>query len=412
MNFISLLAVKAPHDLWTIIIDWLQGAGINFGWTILLFTLIVKLATTPLDFVVKYTTKKQNLVQKKCAPQVAKLKKKFGNDQKTLKVQTDALYKREGLNMGTGCAIMLVNMLLTCIIFFSLYGTLREVSAYNAIKQYETIEQNYTQTLYDVIKNDDKADLIVTDEDAKKWIEDFEAAQKIVDETPEAEQTNQEYLDAKEYYDNNIDLAEKAVLAAKETIVSTWNDVKESWLWIDNIWVTDSTTLPFPTYNSLKTLANSGGNYYKTYVNKHIDKDMYKTVANILASETERENNGYYILAVAAGLLTFAAQWINELHNKLKNKKANLVASGGESVDPGKSMMLMKFIMPVIMVIFVMSAGASFGIYLIASNLATIAFGEVITLIVNSMTKKQQLEVEASLEKEADRLIKKGKLQG
>jgi len=62
------------------------------------------------------------------------------------------------------------------------------------------------------------------------------------------------------------------------------------------------------------------------------------------------------------------------------------------------------------MVMFVLTSSASFGIYLLASNLASIAFGEVVSLIVNALTKKQRLAVEESLEKEVQRLAKKGKI--
>ena len=64
------------------------------------------------------------------------------------------------------------------------------------------------------------------------------------------------------------------------------------------------------------------------------------------------------------------------------------------------------------MIMFVLSSSASFGIYLLASNVASIALGEIINLLVNKFTKIKRLEVEEFLEKEADRLIKKGKLQG
>ena len=75
-------------------------------------------------------------------------------------------------------------------------------------------------------------------------------------------------------------------------------------------------------------------------------------------------------------------------------------------------MKIMKIVMPVIMIMFVLSSSASFGIYLLASNIAGIAVGEIINLIVNKLTKKKRIEVEEFLAKEADRLIKKGKLQG
>ena len=141
MNILSILgaAVEAPGDLWVTLINWVRGAVGNLGWTLILVTVLVKLVTTPLDFFVKLNTKKQTLVQQKCAPQVAKLQKKFGHDRQTLQVQTNSLYKREGLNMGAGCIVMLVNLILTMTIFFTFFSSLRKFSAYEAINQYEQI---------------------------------------------------------------------------------------------------------------------------------------------------------------------------------------------------------------------------------------------------------------------------------
>ena len=74
-------------------------------------------------------------------------------------------------------------------------------------------------------------------------------------------------------------------------------------------------------------------------------------------------------------------------------------------------MKMMKIVMPAVMVIFVLTSTASFGLYILASNVATIALGEITTLIVDKMTKKKRLEVEEYLEKEANRLIRKGHIK-
>ena len=71
-------------------------------------------------------------------------------------------------------------------------------------------------------------------------------------------------------------------------------------------------------------------------------------------------------------------------------------------------MKIMKIVMPLVMVIFTLTATASFGLYILASNLSTMALGELTNLIINKLTKKKQLEVEGALEKGANRLIKKG----
>ena len=399
MNF-SLLAatLSAPNDLWTIIINWIQGAISNYGWTIILFTLLVKVATTPLDFMVKLTSKKQTLVQKKCAPEVAKLKKKFGKDQKTLQIQTNSLYKREGLKQGTGCIIMLVNLVLTMVIFFTLYSSLRNVSAYEAVKQYETLQTTYTTEVVNTLRAETGDASIVDEASANEWL-------KRLDE-------NDPSYDATNFESNNAK-ATKAVKNGRDAVVKKWNEIKDSWLWVDSIWVADATTSPFPTYDALKSI--SGNKEIVSYIEKNINKDKYTTIASIIPNEGDRAYNGYYILAILVGLSTFASQIVGDLHNKLKNKKANTIAklseqNGGAAVSQ-PTMKVMKIVLPIVMVIFALTTAASFSIYMLASSVISLFLGELTTLAVDALTKKQRLEVEESLEKEANRLIRKGKIR-
>ncbi len=404
MNLFSLMAgVAAPKGLWEILLRWIDGAVGNLGWTLLLLTILVKLVTTPLDFMVKYTTKKQTLVQQKCAPQIAKLRKKFGNNEQAIRTQTTSLYKREGLKMGTGCLMMLINMILTCVIFFTFYSSLRKVSAYEAIHQYEEIQISYTDAYFKGMADYKPDDEFTTAEEAKAWVEKLEDLQ---DNNPESSELKEMELFVVENEALFLSSTDKACEAANKK----WNEVNESWLWVNNIWVADATTRPFQSYDSLKKTADNAGKYYKDYVAKNINKDEYTIIANYISSSSNVKHNGYYILAILAGVVTFAQQIIADLHTKLKNKKANKLAKATNKQNQ-MSLKIMKIIMPIIMVSFVLTSSASFGIYILASNIASIAFGEIIALIVNKLTKKQQEEVEEELAKEAERLIKKGQLQ-
>ena len=303
--------------------------------------------------------------------------------------------------MGMGCLVMVINLILTCTIFFTFYSTLRKVSAYEAINQYEQIEQTYENKYFETMANYSDTDDITSPADAKAWIEKYAS----YDETSE----DAEYLEMKAFYEANTEMFDKSYSEAKKAAVEKWNSTKSSWLWVQNIWVEDAPTKPFPTYEALKKIASNGGKYYSNYVNENITEADYKVVANIIGSST-RKYNGYYILAILAGGVTFLSQLISELHTKLKNKKANKLAKATNNQN-SMSLKMMKIIMPIVMVLFVLTSSASFGIYILASNIASIAVGEIISLIVNKLTKKKQEEVEACLEKEADRLIKKGKFQ-
>jgi len=454
MNILPLLAsADAPSGLWSILINWFHGGIANFGWTILLVTILVKLITSPLEFFVKLSTKKQNLVQQKCSPQIAKIKKKFGADAQKVREQTNAIYKREGVNMGTGCIITLINMAISLTLFFTFYGSLRTNSAYQAITQYEQLEAVYISKSqeYLISKDADITEYEITDiASADIFISDYNKAININKlnkdiETLDAEiaaatsdevkNAKQEERNAKETEINNIisglseeeigrgldrayletlynkylTITEEATNAAATAVVEKWNDIKSSWLWVTNIWVADATIYPFQTYKNLLEIAKSGG--YSEYVEANIDQTQYVIISNIVNTQGGRSKNGFFILAILAALVSFASQYIMERTSKLKNKKASALVSQSMDGSMEMSMKIMKFIMPVTMVIFVLQSSASFGIYILASNISSIAFGQISNLIVNKITKKQQLEVEEILEKQATKLIKQGKLQ-
>lgn len=403
MNFLSFLSgLAAPNDLWSILINWIKGGVGNLGWTILLVTLMVKAITLPLDFVSKLQQKKQTLIQQKCSPEVKKLEKKFGNDRQRLQVQTNAIYKREGLKMGTSCIVMLVNMILTMVIFFTFFGSLRDMSAYEAVNQYESVESAYSDTFYAEMM--DKYSNIESAEQAEVWIGQYQDKNKYIEAHTGA--TEEDWL---AFVDANKDTIKAITEKSSKAAIDKWNDVKADWLWVKNIWVADGTVSPFPSYDELVKMAGNAGKEYKSYVEENINKDNYNQIAGLIQSN-ETKNNGFFILAILAGVITYLSQFISDRHNKLKNKKAKLISD--QANPTGTAMKVMKIMLPILMVTFVLTSSASFGIYMLASNVSSIALGELVSLVVNAMTKKKQLEVEETLAKEADRLIRKGKLQG
>ena len=138
--------LKEPGGLWVKLINGIQSSIGNFGWTIILFTLIIKLVLSVLDFFIKWSTRRSTLIQQRCAPQIEKVKRKFPNNQQMVQTQTMAIYKKEGYNVFSSCIIMLVNLVVTILVFFSIFTSLKEVSAYQAIKQYEELNTTITSS--------------------------------------------------------------------------------------------------------------------------------------------------------------------------------------------------------------------------------------------------------------------------
>ena len=380
-NVASLIAapVTAPSGLWVIILNWIESGIVNYGWTIILFTLLIKFAMSPLDLLIKYSTKKSTLVQQKLAPQSARLQKKYANNQQAYQMQMNALYKKEGYNMVGSCVIMLVNLALTMTVFLTIFSSLREVSAYKTICQYNNIQTVYEQSMTTELTT--TTGFVFDDENT---LSVFLAKE---DKTPEQ-------IAAIETANNN----------AKTAVLEVWDSAKEEWLWIKNIWVADGAQSAMPTYEDLKTIASSSKvDEYISYVDG-LDQTIYANISGIVGS-SETSWNGYYILAVLSAVVTFLSQYVAQSSTKLKNKELNKVADA-QTQNAGM-MKFMKILMPAMMVIFVLTSSSAFGMYVVTSSLVSMGLSLLISVFVNLMTKKKEAEVTAYLEKEALRLAKR-----
>ena len=88
----------------------------NWGWAIVLFTILVKLVLFPLSY--KGMMSMQKL--KDLAPKMKELKERYGKDPAKLNQQMMELYKKHGANPMGGC----LPMLLQIPVFFALYRVL------------------------------------------------------------------------------------------------------------------------------------------------------------------------------------------------------------------------------------------------------------------------------------------------
>lgn len=114
VNFIALSLVYLDNVL--------KGWGIPyaFGFSIILFTLVVRLATFPLNMQQIKSSKAMQELQ----PRMKELQEKYKNDREKLAQEQMALYKEAGVNPLGGCLPTLVQM----PIWFALYQSLTQLS--------------------------------------------------------------------------------------------------------------------------------------------------------------------------------------------------------------------------------------------------------------------------------------------
>ncbi len=95
---------------------WINDMVGNWGWAIILFTLLVKLILFPLSY--KGMMSMQKL--KDLAPKMKELKEKYKGDPAKMNAQMMEMYKKHGANPMGGC----LPMLLQIPVFFALYRVL------------------------------------------------------------------------------------------------------------------------------------------------------------------------------------------------------------------------------------------------------------------------------------------------
>ena len=355
-SIISGLLATMPTGLWEKIIVAFENAFGSFALSIIVLTVIIKLVMSPIDFFNRRTNKKMATMQQKVKGQVEALNKKYANDKKTLNQKLGELYQREKINPMGSCFTMLINLGLTFAIFITLLNGMNAMASYKIATEFETLQTEYVASyvsenggnIYDEITaNPDKSIYEI----CKPYMEQMNAI--------ENEETK------------------NGVLAiANENVAKKHKEIKEGFLWIDNIWIADS-----PFQNSIPSFDSYAGTARLTKEQKTDEyRQIYEQIMNPLR-ETNGRANGYFILLILCAGLSFLNQWLMMKKQKEENPQA-----------PTNKAML--FIMPIFMGIFTLFYTTMFALYLVSSQLVSIGLTPLINLISDKCDKRQQAKQE------------------
>jgi len=86
----------------------------NYGVCIILFSLLVKIVTSPLTLKQKRSMKATQRLQ----PKIQAIQKKYYNDKNRMNEELTALYDREGVSPMSGCGTMLITMLIILGLYY------------------------------------------------------------------------------------------------------------------------------------------------------------------------------------------------------------------------------------------------------------------------------------------------------
>ena len=364
MTLLSSVTSQWPSGFWPNIIKIFEVG--SYAWTIVLFTIVLKLVLSPMDFLQRFFMNRQTRAQAKLQPKLEKLKKQYGQNQNLLYQKQNELMAKSGVNMKASCITMLVYMVLTLTIFITLFNSIRDISAFKIANQYKDLRQTYSIT-YDVDYL--KKYLNMTDENVEKLYA------KSGDERAEYLNTSEQKkatadgltLDQVKAY------GEQIKSTAQDNVESRYFEIKDSWLWIKNIWIPDkATTSEIQSYSS----------YISSTGDKGVLEEDYNNVMGKLQAQ-EKSVNGYYILPILVVAITFLSQWISKKLSTPKDSNGNKIQQPGT----GKFLMIL---MPFMMLLFTLNSSAIFSIYIIVNSIMSTILSPIITIICNKIEDKRE----------------------
>ena len=370
MDFINLLALAMPqNNFWATLIN-IFDVG-NYVWSILIFTIILKLVLSPLDFLQRYYTNKNSRVQALIQPEMEKLKKHYGQNQMLLQKKQTELYSKYNFSMKGSCIIMLIYMVVTFAVFLTLFSSLQAISSFKIKNQYETLQETYDTSFSSNFEN-----YITTDLNA-----DYSEYSLKETEEEKLEFLAQAYINAngwtnEQLNDAKIEVQNKEaefVDEAQNQVVLNYQEIKDSWLWVKNIWRPDVST---------QTAVLSYQDYFNA--TKHeISASKYSLVMGKLLSNKEINTiNGYYILSIIVVLVSLLSQYLSR---KLSQPRGTKQQGGGAAK-------ILMFILPIVMLLFTLNSSAMFSVYIITNSLVSTILIPITTGISNKIEDRKEKE--------------------
>lgn len=344
----------------------LGGGAASFGWTVVLFTVILRLILSPFDIWQKLIARKNSKAMERMKPQLEVIQSRYADDKQRLQQEQMALYKKEKYStMG-----MCLPTIITFVVFFVVFAGFRQMVGYQFAKDYKECVNTYNQTIAEQIEQNKDAAFIVDNGDGK-----FD-----IDDVAKTEEGAAFYKQAKE----------KAQQAVYDVYYSSDQVKIRSWLWIKNIFVSDNWAEAVPDFATV-----TGQKGMATSKLTGITIDEYNDVMGKLLGTGGYGKNGKWngllilpVLSIALSLLSTKL-----LSNANGQPPAPAATGKGEEADKAKaqqqSMKMMQYVMPLMIGVFAIFYSGAFALYMFTSSLCAILFQLTFNLIAKIVDKKR-----------------------
>ena len=425
---IGIIGFSAPEigNIFAKLILWLVSITSSVAAGVILFTLFLKFITLPFDFISRFSMRKNSLKMEQMRPELEKLQQQYANDKALYNQKMMALYKKNGYSMFGAC----LPTIFTLVIFIIAINGFTNYSQYQNKKYFYEMSVAYNNVIYagleidgEYIYFDEKDDAITIDDEKilaadetaldnkniilTKTATEFSVKTKngyieykrlLSDGKPSGEkiftilnldsEINENYnnglknADGDKFTDakvKNPELTEEQFLSSIGSLkaAETFKNNGSRFLWVKNIWVTDS-PMKHPVEKDWETFKKTYG-----YSGNDIESDN-KGYTKLIA-ELENEvaaPNGYFILVALTALSSLLMQFVMGRSQKAQMELQTVDGQGAQTQK------IMMWLMPIMMAVFAFMYTAAFSIYIVLNSIFSLGTTLLVNLIADKKFKK------------------------
>ena len=360
----------------------------NYGWTVVVFTVFLKILTLPLYFWQTYSSRKSSLKMQRIQPLVEAIDKRYGANTQRANEEKQKLYKKQGYSMASMCLPMIVSM----VIFVIVFGGLRNYATYSSITSFQNLSQTYHETFVEqIVDNGELVAQIKSLEGYENVFTKYDEAKKsdnardlLVAQTNIIEGAKRANAELSVEYDN----------VALKAVHDWYNNNHETWLWIQNVWQPDTWATVMQPYSGG---AFGGGGFSSSGIDTSEYSGIEPTYEKIRGAVLEDNGynhkggwNGLMILPILSIGLSFLSTFISQRMER-KNRQGEVVQQNQQQAATNKTTMI---IMPLMMAYFGFIYTGAFAIYMVVnyaiSTISTLALRVPVEKVVLRQLDKDE----------------------
>ena len=363
----------------------------NYGWTVVVFTVFLKILMLPLEFWQRYAQRKSSLKMQQMQPVIEEIDKRYGANTQRANEEKQKLYKKQGFSMMSSCLPMLVTM----AVFIIMFTGLRNYSQYSSINNFKVLSNEYYQVYSEQILDKNESGEYIHADLANLYIEKRDSAiDEAKDDNADITKLRGQIsgiLAVQEKYPNECETFKQVAI---EAVQAKFEETRESWLWIQNVWQPDTWASILQPYEG----GSFAGGGFSTTVNLANYPDStkgavtYEIIRNaVLQTGGYGKNgtwNGLMILPVLSIGLSFLSTFISQRIER-KNRKGEVVQQNAQQATTNKMMMI---IMPLMMAWFGFIYTGAFAIYMVVNHtlsiVTTVALRKPVEMMINRKMNK------------------------